>query len=171
MISPCPVAKLNLMVTHLLKKRKKLSIKFSEWHWFVQTWWHTHFLIIHYSCNTYTLRIPSKSELQTSLLKFECTTYSAIYSIAKIVLKILQWLNFDWINKSRFSLNLESCKLWVEFKGKILQVNQFTPVGNTMDLFWLMHEVLLICWNCQNSSVFDFLFLVLYFTAKLNEFA
>ena len=68
-----------------------------------------------------------------------------------------------WRTQSDWILNLESCKLWVEFKGKILQVNQFTPVGNTMDLFWLMHEVLLICWNCQDSSVFGFLFSVFYF--------
>ena len=49
-----------------------------------------------------------------------------------------------WRTQSDWILNLESCKLWVEFKGKILQVNQFTPVGNTMDLFWLMHEVLFV---------------------------
>ena len=68
---------------------------------------------------------------QKSTLKLKCA-------------KILQWLNFDWINKSRFSLNLERWKLQVKLKGKILQVNQFTPVGNTMDLFWLMHEVLFV---------------------------
>ena len=56
------------------------------------------------------------------------------------------------------SLNLESCKLWVEFKGKISQVNQFTPVGNTMNLFWLMHEVLFV-----ESIFFGFCLLFLAF--------
>ena len=79
------------------------------------------------------------------------------------MLKIPKWLNFDWINKSRLSLNLESCKLWVEFKGKILQVNQFTPVGNTMDLFWLMHEVLFVE---IYSSVFVFLFFMFFFRCQ-----
>ena len=120
------VFKLNLSSCYIeldgdsftFKKIEKLLIKFSQWHLFVQIWWHTHCIIYHYSCDTSTLSIPSKSELQNSLLKFEHTTYSAIYSIDEIVLKILQWLNFDWINKSRFSLNLESSKLWVAFKGK-----------------------------------------------------
>ena len=33
---------------------------------FVQTWWHTHCITYHYSCNTDTLSIPSNSELQNS---------------------------------------------------------------------------------------------------------
>ena len=55
------VAKLNWMTTDLLQKIKKLLIKFSQWHSFVQNnliWWHTH-------C-TDTLSIPSNSELQNS---------------------------------------------------------------------------------------------------------
>ena len=87
------------------------------------------------------------------------------------VLTILQWLNFDWINKSRFSLNLERWKLQVKPKGKILQVNQFTSIGNTMDLFWLMHEVQSVEMVNILRFLFLFLFFVFLFTAKLNEFA
>ena len=60
-------------------------------------------------------------------------------------------------------MNLDSCKLQVTFKGKILLVNQFNPVGNTMDLFSPMHEVLSFCWNSQYFSVFVFSFWCLFF--------
>ena len=144
--------------------------KFSQWHLFVQIWWHTHCIIYHYSCNTDTLSIPYNSEYQNSLLQFDLTII--IFSNLPYswnVLKILKWLNIDSMKKSRLSLNIESCKLREELKGKILQVNQFTPVGNTMDLFWLMHEVSFV----EIVNIFWFLFFVfgVFFPAKLNEFA
>ena len=42
-------------------------------------------------------------------------------------------------------------------------MNQLTPVGNTMDLFSPMHEVLSFCWNSQYFSVFVFSFWCLFF--------
>ena len=55
-------------------------------------------------------------------------------------------------------------------RKKILQVNQFTPVGNTIDLLCTMHEVLFV----EIVNILQFLVLVFggfFFTAKLNEFA
>ena len=79
MISPCPVAKLNWMVTHLLKKNKETVYKI-----FLVTLICTN-MVEHTLYNiSLFLRIPSNSELQNSLLKFDLTTYSAIYTIAEM---------------------------------------------------------------------------------------
>ena len=63
-----------------------------------------------------------------------------------------------WLNKwSRFSLNLESCKLWVELKEKNI-------ASESIHSCWEYHGPALnnawspICWNSQYSSVFGFCF-------------
>ena len=136
---------------------KKLLIKF-----LIDTYLYkyggTHTITYHYSWNTDTLSIPSSSELQNFCVKIWLYYIFSNLLYRWNVPKIQQWLNFDWLNKSRFSLNLERWKLQVKLKGKILQVNQFTPVGNTMDLFWLMHEVLFV----EMVNILRFLFLFFF---------
>ena len=151
MISPCPVVKLNWMMTDLLEKIKKPLIRFFS------------VTLICRNMVAHTLYRYLKYSRQQWITEFLIKIWphyifrNLLYSWS--VLKILQWLNFDWINKSRFSLNLVRWKLQVKLKGKILQVNQFTTVGNTMDLFWLMHEVLFV----EMVIILRFCFCFLFF--------